>query len=604
MRRLVEVIQSTLQPHITWIAGTLCPLESLLYVVHRVAQLNPLFTTSQFVRAVCPSISPKRIALSSSLSKNTASRALQAEAISLDALAQLLGEPLATLRYSHQGLFNGWAAELFGKRVRICPVCARLGFHSVLYSLSFLRTCPLHSRTKLLERCSCGRLFPDDLSSALCSPGRCKCGERFFFAFAPVAFWSPLRREMLSPLASIAEWLSLVGDHIATGAVSAQCVADWLDPEVVARHATHWSDRLGDPHIGNIPWAVSGADDFFETERSVVCPATFESKCRRLGIPKSVSFDFSDGEYNAFAARFRHLRRKHPDAVRWLQEVSSFPDSVLIQSALSRNRAALLAFAIALWGMHLEMDFDLRRWWQGRHRRVGLTGWQRAQKRFTLGPRSPVINPEERSWLERKIKEAELEVVWQSASAMAQKLRCFYIYPGKDVTLDILGTNGRVNWTACRRPDGRLEAIITLPTGFAIRLAEHQYLNKKERCDAWDKVELPRRQAFLKELSSSVLVQEPDGQWRVEDGHLPRIDPRGPWCRKHKIMINGRRYRAITFSTDGRITIGRGLDIPVEVRSTALSTENIIDRLRSVMAIVVEKCGPSGSARGTRAMYS
>lgn len=597
MRRLVEVPPPTLQPRITWIEGTLRPLESLLHVVHRIRQLNPLLATSPFVRAVCPSISPQRVAVSSSLSKNKASRVLEYEAISLEALAQLLHEPVAALKYSHQGCFNGWAAELFGSRVRICPICASWGFHSVLYSLSFLRTCPIHSHTELLQGCSCGRLFPDDLSSALCLPGRCACGKQFFFTFPSFAFQSPVREEMLSPLTAIAEWLFIVGERIATGAVADQCVAEWLDPEVVARHAWHWADRLGDSRIGSVPWASSNSDDLFEQERSTVCPVIFEPKHRRHANPKFVSLDFSEGQYNPYAARLRRLRRTHPKATKWLQEVSSYPDAVLIQRGLSSSRTALFAFAMALWGMHLETDFDLRRWWQGSHRRISSAGWQQAQKRFSLGPRSLAINPEECRWIERKIEEAELELIWQCASAMAQKLGRCYMYMGKDATLDLLGTNRRVSWTACRRPDGRLEVVTTLPTGFEIRLEGRRHLNKSERCDAWNKVEIPRRQALLKELSTRVLVQELDGQWRVEEGHLPRIDPRGPWCRKHRIKIDGKWYRAITFRTDGRITIGRGLDIPVEVCSTD-STENVIDRLKSMMATITKKSKPSGKRNG------
>jgi hypothetical protein len=192
MRRLVEVFQPTHQPHITWITGTLRPVESLLHVVHRVRQLNPLLGTSQFVAAVCPSLSPHSLPATASLSNNRAGLFSDREIISLDALAQLLHEPVAALSHSHRGCFNGWAAELFGNRVRICPICASWGFHSALYSLSFLRTCPLHGRTELLDRCSCGRPYSDDLSSALRSPGKCECGKPFLLTFRPFAFRSPL----------------------------------------------------------------------------------------------------------------------------------------------------------------------------------------------------------------------------------------------------------------------------------------------------------------------------------------------------------------------------------------------------------------------------
>jgi hypothetical protein len=36
---------------------------------------------------------------------------------------------------------------------RHCPLCARRGFHSVLYQLASLTHCPLHKKTALVERC-------------------------------------------------------------------------------------------------------------------------------------------------------------------------------------------------------------------------------------------------------------------------------------------------------------------------------------------------------------------------------------------------------------------------------------------------------------------
>ncbi len=159
---------------LTWYRGSIRPYASLWHTLMRVAALNghkagelpgwpASLTAPQHRRRLHPLHNPKC-------------------AFNTEALAHALGEPLEVFRWSHLGALPSWMRPLVAQGFRVCLTCLDEGYHSALFSLRLLQDCPIHNRP-LLERCHCGRAFPDKLTTAdLNLRACCPCGPTTFAA--------------------------------------------------------------------------------------------------------------------------------------------------------------------------------------------------------------------------------------------------------------------------------------------------------------------------------------------------------------------------------------------------------------------------------------
>lgn len=79
-------------------------------------------------------------------------------------LAALLGESSEKFRWSTLDEAPACLRPtLFGAHARVCPLCLAAGYHSDLFALRLLQTCPIHA-VPLRAECYCGRAFPMTLS--------------------------------------------------------------------------------------------------------------------------------------------------------------------------------------------------------------------------------------------------------------------------------------------------------------------------------------------------------------------------------------------------------------------------------------------------------
>lgn len=159
---------------LTWYPGSIRPYASLWHTILRVTALNSLRTgdlpdwptalsaTGRTQRSLYP------------LHNATA-------VINTDALAISLGEAPGVFRWSHFGALAPWLRLGVTPGFRLCLPCLAEGYHSALFSLQLLNTCPIHG-TPLLARCRCGRPFRDSLSpSDFARAGSCACYQLSYF---------------------------------------------------------------------------------------------------------------------------------------------------------------------------------------------------------------------------------------------------------------------------------------------------------------------------------------------------------------------------------------------------------------------------------------
>lgn len=590
MRKIIELKGNSEESiRLTWIRGSLMPYESLLHVIHRVLFLNPLLGIGYFTRLYPTKKSGSNYPIGSLLT-NSRYDFSNDKLINTKALVELLGETYDSVRYSDTNMYQGWAKSMFRPEVRLCPLCATCGFHTILFSLAALKYCPIHSSVLLVDQCECGRKFPDAITSSMFwRPGVCSCGKPFFFEHRLTAYRPSPAVRYQEPLSEISNWLETVGSRIFTGTSSSGSAAPWRDTETIWRHAQHWSERLAMPAIGQVPFAGSGTRDLFIGETSSI----FGGRTHRYRLNQHAMLNYKDGQRYIYLAMMRHFRHVMPSSVfRWIKQFSMHSDKSFVEKSINSSEDALLGLALTLWGLHAESITDLRDWWQNRHWRRSYNSWDRRNSGFALEKTSVVISYVEKEWLESHVRGAELEMAWHCAIAMAQRMaNLLDVYWGKEALVDLFGTDGRANWTACRLPDGHLELLVTKPLGATF--APHcRRTNKHDRRNAWRKAEQQRRVRLVERMPKQVLIRDSSDGWQIARGRIPRLESDSDVYEQYCFSINGYRHKAILFD-DGEIEVARSLDIPVEAHAELGMPEEAMERLMSAIDFYQKHCSHS-----------
>lgn len=388
----------------------------------------------------------------------------------------------------------------------------------------------------------------------------------------------------MNVFAGIAEWLSAVGNTVTSGQPSLAHVADWQDRDVIWRHANHWATALACPYIGQVPWETTGTSDLFSCESRTVFGFP------RSNIPLQTSQKVMEDHSYAFIRR--HLIHRMPNsAIGWVRRFVRMPDKDFIQQSIRTHEEAVLGFAFILWGLHVESMVDMRSWWAiTSHDRISRDWpwpWQEHQRLFTLDQGGWSLTNTESNWIAIRVHQAELLLAWHGALAMAQQMaRSLDVYWGRDVVMDILGTHGRVNWTAARRPDGRVELLVSQPTRFGLDIFRPRP-GKENRRDAWCATERLRRRALLAHLSKYVLIRDAAGEWFTSIGQLPSIGLDGRWCSKYRLLVDDKRYGVIAFDR-GSARVARTLELPLEVHTNASEPGRAIQDLKMALTFYLK----------------
>ena len=220
-----------------WRPGTVRPFASLWITIMRFALLNQ----------------PRFASLVEDLGGRASARGVKAIPlaggegwprhgfIDLHFFVRELGEPLKALRWSSVADFPSGMHGLFSPDLSVCPTCMAQAFHSMLFSISDLRRCPIHG-DELLRQCpSCGgKLFNRMRAGTRVLPV-CRCDHAWITeaqARCPPA--DPRRDSILGDMVGWIEssarrfWSYLPGSPNGGGQF-----------DNVKQHARRWSQELG-----------------------------------------------------------------------------------------------------------------------------------------------------------------------------------------------------------------------------------------------------------------------------------------------------------------------------------------------------------------------
>ena len=159
-----------------WPRMSIRPGESLWSLVHRFLWLNTP-TWRDLERSFgCPSLAPFSLLYGVRLlTPQVVGR------ISFDRsrLARALSLPMRRWESATLAWLRGTPVDDVCADMRFCPVCLRMGYHTILFQLTCVATCPLHG-VPLVQGCTkCGFALSPDLNLvALASPFACpQCGH-------------------------------------------------------------------------------------------------------------------------------------------------------------------------------------------------------------------------------------------------------------------------------------------------------------------------------------------------------------------------------------------------------------------------------------------
>lgn len=191
---------------LTWHRGSVLPYSSLWHTVQRAMWLNSL-RPSELSFCACALDQggfPRQVNLL--FNETSGGRRSAIDALSMQSLAQALGEPETAFTWAHLGRVPRSVRSLISPSVRVCRACLAAGYHSALHSLWLLQTCPIHG-CELEDRCNCGERFNGELVALKgMNPGFCRCG-RMAFVTRQTCRRPAMRHEETAPMSVIAAWL-------------------------------------------------------------------------------------------------------------------------------------------------------------------------------------------------------------------------------------------------------------------------------------------------------------------------------------------------------------------------------------------------------------
>lgn len=329
-------VNEEMRTSIAWFRGSILPYSSLWYTLHRYAVLNRPSS-----KEIATEFRQNRSRSIDLFRNNAPNYWLNAEDV-----ARLLGEPASALQLGTTLEASYWAADLFLPEMQVCLECLSAGYHSVVMSMRFLVSCPVHG-TLLTDACRCGRKFDTDLWVLSNSPGCCtNCGWRFLNR--PSARVPTAGVEQILPWLLIGQWLSKMNSSICSGDRS--CERSRLRATILQPYVSKWAELLG----VSVP-------DFLRATDSKVIDGLLQTvsqsgpRCRlgKGGGSPSPNDYASLAVYRSIA---RHVRRRllgrKGRLCRRLMGASR--DVAFILGRMKNSEAGQLAFTSLLWEMHVE----------------------------------------------------------------------------------------------------------------------------------------------------------------------------------------------------------------------------------------------------------
>lgn len=157
-----------------WRPGSIPLFSSLWVTIYRFTLLNrPSFTALKMDLQGKESVDSKGAIYLDSLTPWP-----KHSSICLSNLSEILKEPIQSFKWSSSADLPNSLRHAIHKNTKICPTCFAQGFHSIIFSATYIKDCPHHG-CKLLDVCPrCGHSFLPYISYAPgVLPRICKCEQ-------------------------------------------------------------------------------------------------------------------------------------------------------------------------------------------------------------------------------------------------------------------------------------------------------------------------------------------------------------------------------------------------------------------------------------------
>ena len=579
------MLAATPAARLTWYPGSIRPYASLWHTALRVAALNclrsgelpdwptALSATGQRQRSLYP-LHNARVA------------------VNTDALACALGEAPAVFRGSHFGALAPWLRFVVTPGFRLCVPCLEEGYHSALYSLRLLNTCPIHG-TPLLARCRCGRPFKDRLSPAdFARASSCACYQLLYFTpeacrcptmpaslprvLDPVIDWL----EQLSRLIKPAPWR----EHARRGENPA-----WLSLLVEC------SESLGLAYPACFAKPVQATRRIFTVDASAPIPGVSKTAAvPAMEMPARSSYWTDSPATWTYRAMSRHLRRHvvRRQSGQGVMLFNALADLQHLADLLRTDRSALSALAEMLWTLRMEPQAHARRWPYRNPWRSGadpfhgrLAPASMVPSRDALPGAPCPLTPAGRHWIEYHAAGHVMVALWREALAQASRIAS----TGRSGwNLAAHDCSSRCDWSAQVQQDGSLR--FRGLSADTVGLSERPSLDKSARSDAWHQTQQDRRQHLLAVCTGPCLSWTARDGWHVTAAARPAAQA---WRRHRLLGVTGARPQFWLFEDGARFTARL---CSVRLQAFGATPGSAIDALRKCVPQYIRLYGSSAQA--------
>ena len=557
-------------PRLTWHAGSVLPFASLWHTVHRVAAINAM-RAKEFPFALAldgRGRFARRVDLLFNESLSYGELA-PGEALSIRGLADSLGEPTNAFAWAHLGWLPRSSRCLLHPFIRICPACLREGFHSALFSLRLLGSCPIH-RCEFVDSCLCGQRFDSAIDrQALLHAGCCACGRMAYFT-SDTCRRPTLEPEAVKPLLPIAAWLQQMSGM--SRPVPQQ-------PEVRAAHdrqfmpsLTHWCEALGISYPANFPPLVEPIS-LFVAETPLRTKAGYRSAAARpmSSIPARGDAH-REGLWNTneattvYRAMTRYIRRHVGRGCdSFVIDFMLEPNPLSMARKMQRDRRAMVAFAELLFCRSMERFAMERRWpYRRPHEPMWHTLDQLAEPALEHGyEERQGLSAAAKAWVTRQAAAAMVTHAWRRAQGLAyaavrtgianwsaaNEIYCCAGSPGPLQPLEL-------NWHSAPPPHqvtwasaivGDQLRFVCSPATTKIDWAM-PVPDKAARVAAWRRVEAERQAEVMAACRGPSLTWTARDGWQVLEAPVPASTP-----KRHRLIGEpGETERFWLFASGGR----------------------------------------------------
>lgn len=540
-------------PRLTWHAGSVLPFASLWHTVHRVAAINSMRAKELPFALDLGGRGPlaRRADLLFNEPRFCGERT-PGEALSVDALAASLGEPVEAFAWSHFGWLPESSRCLLHPFVRVCPACLGEGFHSALFSLRLLGACPIH-RCDFVDRCLCGQRFDFVIDrQALLHAGYCACGRTAYFT-SDTCRRPRLDAEAVKPLLPIAAWLQELS-RVSRPAPKHAEVRTAHD-RLYLPSLTNWCGALGISYPTSLPPLIEPASfSFTETplrpeSQQRAAPARLKTAAPAGGRAHRESLWRPNEATTVYRAMTRHIRQHvgrgcDAFAIDFMLE----PNPLAMARTMQRDRRAMVAFAEMLFCRGMER-FAMERRWPYRSPRGGM--WHLQDQVEEAAAESGYeerqgLTPAAKAWVVRQAAAAMVTHAWRRAQGLAmaavrtgianwsaaKEVYSFKASPGPPQPLEL-------NWHSATPPhqvtwatvvgEGHLRFVCSPATAkvdWTMPLPD-----KAARVAAWRRGEAERQAEVEAACRGSSLTWSARGGWQVLEAAKPSTTP-----KRHRLI--------------------------------------------------------------------